>query len=104
MDGFAQNTRFILSEDDEALLAKGLIAEFSPQNLEYYISGNALYMQTGLNVPLAESPKAPEPSTCTLSLLALAAAGEPRLVTLQRDRWRGGSTIPLHVSEHPRFA
>ncbi|MDO5449710.1 MAG: hypothetical protein Q4F30_02360 [Akkermansia sp.] len=67
------NTHFILSEDDAKLLDKGLVAEFSTENLEYYINAAEMYMRTGLNVTLAKAPAVPEPTTSTLSLLALAS-------------------------------
>lgn len=66
------NTHFILSEDDAKLLDKGLVAEFSTENLEYYIDSAEMYMRTGLNVTLAKALAVPEPATSTLSLLALA--------------------------------
>ena len=67
------NTHFILSEDDAELVEKGLVAEFTPQNLKYYINGQEMYMETTLNVTLAKAPTVPEPTTSTLSLLALAS-------------------------------
>ncbi len=62
-------TQFVLSED---LTAKGYTADIVMRDLKYYMSGNAMYMQTGLNVTLAKAPTVPEPTASTLSLLALA--------------------------------
>ena len=63
-------TKFVLSEE---LLAQGFTANIITNNLDYYMSGSDMYMQTGLNVTLAKAPAVPEPTTTTLSLLALAS-------------------------------
>ena len=63
-------TKFVLSEE---LLAQGFTANIITNNLDYYMSGSDMYMQTGLNVTLAKAPAVPEPTTSTLSLLALAS-------------------------------
>ena len=72
-EDFYKNTHFMLSEDDAELVAKGLEATFTPVNMSFYVNGQELYMQTGLNVTLAKAPAVPEPTTSTLSLLALAS-------------------------------
>ena len=72
-EDFYKNTHFMLSEDDAELVAKGLEATFTPVNMSFYVNGQELYMQTGLNVTLAKAPVVPEPTTSTLSLLALAS-------------------------------
>ena len=69
---YGQKTVFQLSDDDATLVAKGLTADITTQNLQYYIDGNDLCMKTVLHVTLAAAPDVPEPTTVTLSLLALA--------------------------------
>lgn len=67
-------TRFKLSEDDEALVEKGLQAEITQQSVRYYTAGNSVLMDAQFNVKLAKAANdnVPEPATSTLSLLALA--------------------------------
>lgn len=67
-------TRFKLSEDDEALVEKGLQAEITQQSVRYYTAGNSVLMDAQFNVKLAKAANdnVPEPASSTLSLLALA--------------------------------
>lgn len=53
---YGQKTVFQLSDDDATLVAKGLTADITTQNLQYYIDGNDLSMKTVLHVTLAAAP------------------------------------------------
>lgn len=68
LDGYTTN--FVLSED---LLAQGYTADIIMRDMQYYMDGKAMCLKTGLNVTLAKAPAVPEPTTSTLSLLALAS-------------------------------
>lgn len=68
LDGYTTN--FVLSED---LLAQGYTADIIMRDMQYYMDGNDMCLKTGLNVTLAKAPAVPEPTTSTLSLLALAS-------------------------------
>ena len=68
LDGYTTN--FVLSED---LLAQGYTADIIMRDMQYYMDGKDMCLKTGLNVTLAKAPAVPEPTTSTLSLLALAS-------------------------------
>ena len=68
LDGYTTN--FVLSED---LLAQGYTADIIMRDMQYYMDGKDMCLKTGLNVTLAKAPVVPEPTTSTLSLLALAS-------------------------------
>ena len=68
-----ERTRFELSQEDGAIVSKGLQAVITPENIEFYTAGISIVMNARLNVVLSAAPAVPEPTTSTLSLLALAS-------------------------------
>ena len=68
-----ERTRFELSQEDGAIVSKGLQAVITPENIEFYTEGVSIVMNARLNVVLSAAPAVPEPTTSTLSLLALAS-------------------------------
>ena len=73
LDELELKTRFELNSEEADIVSNRIQAAITAKNIEFYASdGSAIVMNATLNVGLFQAPTVPEPTTSTLSLLALA--------------------------------